>query len=1450
MDNRPPSLESLQREVSELTATYHGRSWTTEATDLESAMTTAGNRILAAGTGSDATTITLEELAACVKTWMQAKSWIVAEDLATLVLDSCKSLKGEQDFMTMTAMHNLASAYWGRGHLDQAAALSARVTKLRQKTLGETHPQTLTSMTNLACTYRSQGLWLDAQKLDARIVELKRNTIGPRHPSTLGSMSNLAISYANLGRYQEAESISRKLVEIGERELFPTDASLLNWKLTLASTYRDQGRLDSAEQLEREVVAVSRDIFGTAHPFTLTSMANLASTCREQARWSDAERLEKEVVASSEAVLGETHPQTLMSISNLASTYRNQGRLEEAKDLGGKAIAGMKEVLGERHPHTLVAMVDLAVTYQMMRKSPDAEILAAQSLRLMEETIGKDHPHTLSAMANLGFIYQSQSKWEIASRMAETKSPRSERVTEQSTRSTFSAFSLDPEKLSDLVQSKDLQKFHSLGGIKGLEEGLRTDIRTGLSLDETCLGAASTTSTAPIENTTAAELSIPTELCYDVFVDRKKFFGDNRLPTKPSPSFLSLMWAAYNDHVLFLLTGAAVISLALGLYQTFETKHTADDPPVEWVEGVAILVAIIVITLAGAANDFQKEHKFRKLNKKQQDRNVWVLRSARVDEVPISEVVVGDVVHISPGDIVPADGVLIWGHQVKCDESSATGESDPVAKSAVETALPKDSHEIDPFILSHTKIVEGVGAYLVLATGTKSSYGRILLSLDTDPGFTPLQVRLSNLAKNIARFGALAALVLFVILFIKFCVGLRNSTESASERGQTFLNVFILALTVVVIAVPEGLPLAVTLALSFATTRMMRDNNLVRQLRACETMGQATDICSDKTGTLTQNEMTVVSGFFGATLQYTDRASSPIFFDEDKFSSVAKCMSRFSGQSKSLLRQSIAINSTAIESQYDGGREFLGSQTEAALLRFSRDYLELGQLDFDRASADVVGLLPFDTSRKYMITVVKLASGLYRSYVKGAPEILLEKCTATVVQPMQGLSTAPVREDCIDEIRQAISQYASRSLRTIAICFRDVEFLPFRREEETVDFEELVKGLTFQGILGLRDPLRAEALGAVETSHKAGVAVRMVTGDNLLTARAIAEECGIISSPNDLVMEGDKFRMLDESQQRELVPRLKVLARSRPDDKRVLVQRLKDLGRIVAVTGDGTNDAPALAAADVGFSMGISGTEIAREASSIVLMDDTFSSIVKAIMWGRAVNDAVKKFLQFQITITFTSVGLAFVSAVANSSQESVLTPVQLMWVNLFQDTLAALALATDPPPRRILDRKPEPISTPLITPTMWKMIIGQSVYQMIVTLVLYFAGSSIFSYKNTIQTSQLHTAVFNTYVWMQIFNMYNNRQVERSFNLVEGIHHNWLFIAITSVMMGAQILIMFVGGRAFSITQLTGDQWAYSIVLGAISIPIGFLLQAIPTAVVEKPMTGCGRLRDRLRGR
>ena len=370
--------------------------------------------------------------------------------------------------------------------------------------------------------------------------------------------------------------------------------------------------------------------------------------------------------------------------------------------------------------------------------------------------------------------------------------------------------------------------------------------------------------------------------------------------------------------------------------------------------------------------------------------------------------------------------------------------------------------------------------------------------------------------------------------------------------------------------------------------------------------------------------------------------------------------------------------------------------------------------------------------------------------------------------------------------------------------------------------------MTFFGLVGIQDPLRPGVAQAVIDCIRAGVFPRMVTGDNILTAKAIASECGIFTA-GGIAMEGPVFRKLSKQQQLEIIPKLQVLARSSPEDKRVLVRRLKSMGETVAVTGDGTNDAPALKAADVGFSMGIAGTEVAKEASDIILKDDNFTSIVKALLWGRAVNDAVRKFLQFQVTVNITAVLLAFISAVASPSETPVLTAVQLLWVNLIMDTFAALALATDPPTRSLLDRRPDPKSANLFTTTMWKMIFGQAIFQTTVSLILYFGGEAILSYQSQREHDQLPTLVFNTFVFMQIFNQLNCRRLDNNFNIFEGILKNKFFLGINMIMIGGQVLICFVGGAAFSIHRLNSAQWAYSIVLGALSIPMGIIMRLLP---------------------
>lgn len=1038
------------------------------------------------------------------------------------------------------------------------------------------------------------------------------------------------------------------------------------------------------------------------------------------------------------------------------------------------------------------------------------------------------------------------------------------------------SFAYSQGQLNKLINPKNLAAFYALGGLAGLEKGLRTNRKVGLSVDETDLDGtvsfeeakaagkislsppATADSKAPLTraDTKSSIQSRRGGAGEEAFFDRKRVFRDNRLPVKKGKSIFQLMWITYNDKVLILLSAAAAVSLAVGLYQTFGTVHDASHPKIEWVEGVAIIIAILVVVIVGSLNDYQKERQFVKLNKKKEDRDVNVIRSGKTREISVFDILVGDVVHLEPGDMIPVDGIFIEGHNVKCDESQTTGESDLIRKTAADTVFAAiENHEslrkLDPFILSGAQVTEGVGSFLVTSTGVNSSYGKTLMSLREDPEVTPLQSKLNTLAEYIAKLGGAAGLLLFIVLFIEFLVRLPNNPGTPTQKGQDFLKIFIVTVTIIVVAVPEGLPLAVTLALAFATTRMLKENNLVRHLKACEVMGNATTICSDKTGTLTQNKMLVVAGSVGTSSRFGGTVdTSPLdtagkgkqTLPQEAMENVParEVVSSLSTDVKTLLSQSIIMNSTAFEGDVEGVQTFIGSKTETALLLFARDFLGMESLSQERSNVTITQLIPFDSARKCMGVVVQLDNGKYRLYVKGASEILLEKCTAIIRDPTKDISSSAMTDDNRQTMLSLIDNYASRSLRTIAMVYRDFDKWPAKGarliegEKSDVVFEDIFRQMVLLGIVGIQDPLRDGVPEAVRVCQGAGVVVRMVTGDNLITAKAIATECGIFT-PGGIVMEGPVFRKLSKAKMDQTIPRLQVLARSSPEDKRILVKRLKELGETVAVTGDGTNDAPALKTADVGFSMGIAGTEVAKEASAIILMDDNFNSIVKAIMWGRAVNDAVKKFLQFQITVNITAVLLTFITAVSSNTEESVLTAVQLLWVNLIMDTMAALALATDPPTASILDRKPDPKSARLITGTMWKMILGEAVYQLTITLLLYFGGAKILSYTSPREIEQIDTLVFNTFVWMQIFNQWNNRRLDNKFNIFEGVHRNYFFMGINVIMVACQVMIIYVGGRAFNVVRLNGAQWGYSIVLGFLSIPVGAVIRLIPDELLAR---------------
>lgn len=1085
----------------------------------------------------------------------------------------------------------------------------------------------------------------------------------------------------------------------------------------------------------------------------------------------------------------------------------------------------------------------------------------------------------------------------------------SRKGTSKSLRSTNSAFSIDIDDLNELYDPKSIKFFETRfeNDSTNLYKALNTNPKTGL------------------------DPSIP-----DLDA-RTKHFGINKLPEKKPKSFFALAWEALHDKVLILLSVAAVVSFALGLYETFgqPPEHDAEGneiPKVEWVEGVAIIIAVLIVVLVGAANDYQKELQFAKLNAKKDNREIVVIRGGDEQVISIFDLLVGDILTLQTGDILPADAILIQG-SCECDESALTGESHSINKYPIDRAIqiydekfPEKDVDIgtkgvpDPYLISGSRLLSGLGKAMVTAVGPNSIHGRTMESLKVEPEVTPLQARLNDLADGITKYGLLAALILFIVVFCRFLSYLPEGKHyhdlTPAEKGSKFLDIVITAITIVVVAVPEGLPLAVTLALAFATTRMAKDANLVRVLRACEIMGNATAVCSDKTGTLTENRMKVVNGNI-AGLEFDDNANT-----ESSNSSDIE----LSSDVKSLVLTNIALNSTAFENKEKDSNEnpflipkkkhwwstkkvkpslsqelaihepYLGSKTETALLSLAERSFGMKN-DHDLTTLrnevsllgveSIVQVIPFESSRKWGGLVVKYPnSNIHRFFIKGAAELVFARCSSFIDSNGK---ISSIYKQYQDEIYSKINSYAEMALRTISLAHKDFETTTWppkglesekNSSEADVDLllgetislehgsqvpnivinnsdgDDNTTGLILDGIVGIKDPLRAGVKGAVEQCERAGVTVRMVTGDNLTTARAISLSCGILTPETDVknsCMEGPVFRKLGNRERMEIVPHLKVLARSSPEDKRILVETLKKQGEVVAVTGDGTNDAPALKLADVGFSMGISGTEVAREASDIILMTDDFAAIVNAIKWGRCVSISIKKFIQFQLTVNVTAVVLTFVSAVASEEGESVLTAVQLLWVNLIMDTLAALALATDKPDPTILDRKPDGRRMPLIAVSTWKMIIGQSILQLIITLTLHFAGREIFFPNQpnitSHQQTELNALTFNTFVWLQFFKLWVTRKLGeadgisnvrdritwQNLNFFQDVFRNWYFLAIALLIGGVQVMIMYVGGTAFSVTRQSRAMWGTAIICGMLSLPWGVVLRIIPDEWVIK---------------
>ncbi|KAK3361473.1 putative calcium p-type ATPase NCA-3 [Lasiosphaeria ovina] len=1040
-------------------------------------------------------------------------------------------------------------------------------------------------------------------------------------------------------------------------------------------------------------------------------------------------------------------------------------------------------------------------------------------------------------------------------------------------------FAFSPGQLSKLFNPKSHGAFYALGGLGGLEKGLRTDRKAGLSLDEAQLeGAVSFEDAATYGTSQYGELDdkeaelhrnrtpaepVSTAMGDESFADRKRIFSDNRIPETMHKPILRLAWEVYcSKKSSIVLTLAAVVSFTLGMRRDLLASQVGDKPMQGWAEGAAILVCIAVSVVAGTANQWKTLRLLARLDSYENDRIVKVVRSGKTMEASVFDLLVGDVVCVSAGDIVPVDGILIEGHGLKCDESSCTGESDLLTKVSADqvyTILHDVSNgkkitarlvdRMDPFLISGAKVQEGSGTFLATAVGVNSTDGQIAMAMRRYPeGPAPQTQRIINLSSRASKLGIAMGLMLFVVCLIKFLSTLPQSPLTPEGKSQVFLALLLVSGAVVSLLFVSNIGSPLT---AWTLTRMLRDNNLVRDRRAWEKVASVTTICTGKTSILTQNKMSVAAATFGRSMGFgnprpsLDGANDGALDDGMADSvSEAHAVESLSDETKTILAQSAVVNATAFEGYFDGERAFVGCETEAVLMSFSRDHLAyFDNSSVSRHNVSIVRQVAFSAGTKLMSTTIRLPYGGFRVYVKGGAEIVLALCTRVLNDPASpSLSATGLTGDDSDLLQQRIASYGQRGLRPIALAYRDFSYLPGEDDPSAV-----LRNMTQLALFGIRDPIRPGITEAVRDCRRAGVAVRIVTGEHIETARWIARETGIWA-PDSIALEGPVFRRMDPETQRHVAPRLAVLARASPGDKCVLVRILKEAGEVVAATGGNVDDPPALKIADVGFAKGISGTNAAKTAAPVVLMNDSFCSIVHCIRWGRTFGDAAGKFLQFKLTAATTAAVLTFVLAAASDVNDSiVLGVVQLLWVGMITD-FAVLALATDTPTERIMDRKPDRRSSPVFPLRMAKMVLGQSLCHLAISLVLYFGWFGFAGgHRDVSDKTRRNTFVFNTFVWLQIFNKLNSRRLDNRFNVFEGIR-NKFFVLVGVLIIGGQVLVMFVGGTAFKIVPLGARDWGVSIGIGALSLPCGALLRLVPDRCVQGPYESVRSLAERLR--
>lgn len=852
-------------------------------------------------------------------------------------------------------------------------------------------------------------------------------------------------------------------------------------------------------------------------------------------------------------------------------------------------------------------------------------------------------------------------------------------------------------------------------------------------------------------------------------------YGHNEFTRAGRKSLLRRIWEASTEPMLILLFFAWLITVAVNIVSVVQGGHF------DWAECVGILVAIAISVVLTVVMEGRSAKAFDELNKIKDGIEIKVVRDGVVQFVPQQELAVGDIVYLETGNKVAADGRLLESTLLMSDESSLTGESAPVEKDASAVLAPDTPvAERVNTVYSGCFITGGTGKMVVTDVGDSTQFGLIAREIQGgDEGKTPLQEKMARLGKVITIIGAVCAALIFLIqLGYILVVGSENYFTDIS-------GYFIASIVLMVAAVPEGLPTIVAISLSINIARMARQNALVKKMVASETVGCINVICSDKTGTLTENRMTVVDvwaeGCFRDAAAFCDRP----------------------------MLQNFCINSTADLYEDAGNVRFVGNPTEGALLvaagKCGVDYKSV------RESADVADLYPFSSDAKNMTSCVREGEG-YIVYTKGSPEKILALCN--------------VEEEVRAQIEEGIVSLQKRARRVLAFAHKEVKERPASRAEAE-------SGMIFDGFVGIADPLRAEVYGAVKTCKSAGIEVKMLTGDNIVTATAIAEELGILDEGH-LAVEASYLENLPDDEFSKILPKVRVIARSTPLLKMRVVKELKTEGNVVAVTGDGINDAPALKNADVGIAMGISGTEVSKEAADIVLLNDSFSTIVTTVKWGRGIYENFKRFIQFQLTVNVASVLTVFLCTVIGlfiEGFESPFSALDLLWINIIMDGPPALTLGLEPIRDDLMKRRPTARNESIVSGEMMARIAVNGVFMCLVCLAqMYwnFLG---------VEEAMVETSVFTLFVLFQMFNAFNCRELGDE-SIFPNFFRNRLMIAAFVVCLGLQVIITQFGGSVFGTVPLDALSWLKVAALALSVVALDEIVRLIRRIIVRRART------------